>query len=250
VTRTTRYILTISILATGTETAWSAGPNIRLEKPQAFLTVRVYNHVGVPVGVMLSATQIAREIYREIGIETRWVSCLARQGQAPASLCATPPDVTNLRVQIGSEADAVKFGAGATTSGYAMPAKQGEFGSTTILFFNRISRQATESGVAVETLFGHMLAHEIGHLLLGRDPAGGDSHSKSGIMKAPWGRSELRQASTGALRFHNREKRRLISNATARNRSEPLGTAPEHSNGFAKPGSLASSSESSRRRQP
>ena len=184
---------------------------------------------------MRPATQIAREIYHEIGIETLWVSCMARDGQAPASLCAIPPGVTNLRVQIGSEADATRFGAGPNSSGYAMPAKKGKFGSTTILFFNRISRQATKSGVAIETLLGHMLAHEIGHLLLGRDPAGGDSHSKSGIMKAPWGRSEMRLASTGALRFHNREKRRLISNATARNRSEPPGTAPEPSSGFAKP---------------
>lgn len=245
-TRTTRYILTIATLTAGLEIGRAAS----IEQPQALLTVRVYNHVGVPAGVMRPATQIAREIYRKIGIDTLWVSCMARDGQTVASLCATPPDVTNIRVQIGSETDATRFGAGPNSSGYAMPAKQGKFGSTTILFFNRISRQATESGVAIETLLGHMLAHEIAHLLLGRDPAGGDSHSKSGIMKAPWGRSELRLASTGALRFHNREKRRLISNAIARNRSEPLGTAPGLTSGLAEQESLANASASSRTRQP
>ena len=180
------------------------------------MPVRVYNHAGVPADVMLSATRIARKIYREIGIETRWVSCMMQDGQPAAALCATPPDVTHLRVRIGSEADAIRFGANENTSGYAMPAKKGKFGSTTILFFNRISRQATQTGAGVETLLGHMIAHEIGHLLLGRDPMGGDSHSNSGMMKAPWGSREVRLASTGALHFHKREKQRLISNAVAR----------------------------------
>jgi len=215
-TRTARNILTITILTTGLNSGWADSRKKPSEQPQPRLTVRVYNHVGVPGDVMLSATQIARRIYRELGIETRWASCMMKDGQPAAPLCATPPDVTHLFVQIGSEADAVRFGAGENTSGYAMPAEQGKFGSTTILFFNRISRQAAESGVAVEILLGHMVAHEIGHLLLGRDPKGGDSHSKSGIMKAPWGRRELRLASTGALRFHKREKRLLISSATAR----------------------------------
>ena len=105
-TRTTRYILTIATLTAGLEIGRAAS----IEQPQALLTVRVYNHVGVPAGVMRPATQIAREIYRKIGIDTLWVSCMARDGQTVASLCATPPDVTNIRVQIGSETDATRFG--------------------------------------------------------------------------------------------------------------------------------------------
>ncbi len=135
-TRTARNILTIAILATGPGAGWAAGRNIPSEQPQPLLTVRVYNHAGVPADVMLAATRIARKIYREIGIETRWVSCMMQDGQPAATLCATPPDVTHLRVRIGSEADAIRFGANENTSGYAMPAKKGKFVSTTILFFN------------------------------------------------------------------------------------------------------------------
>lgn len=215
-TGTTRNILIITILTTGLNSGRADSRSEPSDQPQPSLTVRLYNHAGVPGDVMLSATQIARRIYRDLGIETRWASCMMKEGQPAAPLCATPPDVTHLFVRLGSEADAVKFGAPENTSGYAMPAEKGKFGSTTILFYNRISKQAAQSGVAVEILLGHMIAHEIAHLLLGRDPKGGDSHSKSGIMKIPWGRRELRLASTGALRFHKKEARLLTSGAVAR----------------------------------
>ncbi len=45
-------------------------------------------------------------------------------------------------------------------------------------------------------LLGHVLAHEIGHLLLRSN-----SHSVSGIMSARWTGEELRRLSEGAMFF-------------------------------------------------
>jgi hypothetical protein len=41
-----------------------------------------------------------------------------------------------------------------------------------------------------------MMAHEIGHLLLGVN-----SHSRRGVMSAPWDSNKLRQAEIGQLGF-------------------------------------------------
>jgi hypothetical protein len=45
-------------------------------------------------------------------------------------------------------------------------------------------------------LFGCVIAHEIGHLLLGPD-----SHSDSGVMQPRWERKQVRQALIAALLF-------------------------------------------------
>jgi hypothetical protein len=51
-----------------------------------------------------------------------------------------------------------------------------------------------------------VMAHEIGHLLLGRN-----SHSVSGIMRGTWGSAELRAIAQGALRFTRGERKRLVT---------------------------------------
>jgi hypothetical protein len=62
--------------------------------------------------------------------------------------------------------------------------------------------QGVESRLA--GILGCMMAHELGHLLLGRG-----SHSAAGIMHVPWGHKDLDQAAVGDLRFLRSEVRRM-----------------------------------------
>ena len=55
-------------------------------------------------------------------------------------------------------------------------------------------QRASKQNPAV--LLGHVMAHEIAHLLLGTN-----SHSASGIMRAHWYAQELASADRGALLF-------------------------------------------------
>jgi hypothetical protein len=62
-----------------------------------------------------------------------------------------------------------------------------------------------ESGVArLPEILGHIIAHEIGHLLL---PGG--RHSVSGIMKARWSLNEWKLVRQGALNFAPEQSRFL-----------------------------------------
>jgi hypothetical protein len=71
--------------------------------------------------------------------------------------------------------------------------------------------QGVESRLA--GILGCMMAHELGHLLLGRG-----SHSGAGIMHVPWGHKELDQAEAGNLNFVRLEVRRMRAELEKRTR--------------------------------
>jgi hypothetical protein len=73
-------------------------------------------------------------------------------------------------------------------------------------------------------LLGDVVAHEVGHLLLGAN-----SHGRSGIMAARWQVEELQLASKGLLEFTPEEAKRLRSRyqlAIARNKLETEAARP------------------------
>jgi hypothetical protein len=60
-------------------------------------------------------------------------------------------------------------------------------------------------------ILGHVIAHEVGHLLLGTN-----SHSQDGIMSAEWSGSELRRLAKGALLFTASEPMRIRTELASR----------------------------------
>jgi len=59
-----------------------------------------------------------------------------------------------------------------------------------------VETAAREFDVSRAVVLGHALAHEVGHLLLGKD-----SHSPNGVMRALWTEKELLNASAARLLF-------------------------------------------------
>jgi hypothetical protein len=64
--------------------------------------------------------------------------------------------------------------------------------------------------IDTKTLLADVLAHEIGHLLLGTR-----THSTSGIMQANFGESQLRLAYQRRLLFTASDRRAVLRNRTA-----------------------------------
>ncbi len=144
--------------------------------------------------VFIVAEGLASEIYRNIGIELRWkTQCHAAELDAPASQAF--PNLTTLGMRWVEEAPA-------NTSPLAIAAAFPfqYTGARIVLFTDRmrnILRQSDFVGVAV---LGHVLAHEIGHVLLGND-----EHADEGIMKAYWSASDKTGMRNRPLRFTNNE---------------------------------------------
>jgi hypothetical protein len=83
--------------------------------------------------------------------------------------------------------------------GVAFLSADGEGCYSDVFFDQAMELHATWS-VALAEILGTVIAHELGHLLLGSN-----SHSGVGIMRAHWQGEELRRLSRGGLGFTNEQ---------------------------------------------
>ena len=88
------------------------------------------------------------------------------------------------------------------TLGFSLPfAKQGVH---VTLYWTSIEELARTNKLSPSLLLGAVMAHEIGHVLLGSG-----LHSLSGIMRERWGTSEYHSISLGQLQFTPEEAARM-----------------------------------------
>jgi hypothetical protein len=82
------------------------------------------------------------------------------------------------------------------------------------VFYDAVEKLRHESNTSPGRLLGHVMAHEIGHLLIGSH-----AHSSWGIMRPVWSRRELRSTEMGSVFFTVDQARtmktRLLSAAVA-----------------------------------
>jgi hypothetical protein len=78
--------------------------------------------------------------------------------------------------------------------------------ATARIFFNEVKDFARTWDVNISTLLAHVIAHEIGHLLLPYVP-----HSATGLMKAEWDEALVRQAAAGSLTFTDAQIKRFLA---------------------------------------
>ena len=80
-----------------------------------------------------------------------------------------------------------------------------ERGNVASAYFGRIKAFAFDRNLLPATLLGHVVAHEVGHLLLR------EGHAPQGLMRAKWIDPELLQAKLGLLGFTATQGRRIRS---------------------------------------
>lgn len=103
-----------------------------------------------------------------------------------------------------------KYGFSKEVFGFAQPARPHNPGRIASVFHGAIKHMARHGplrGPTSETeatLLGHIMAHELGHLLLGTA-----SHSERGIMSFPWGATEMIAAQQTRLGFSSEQRFRI-----------------------------------------
>jgi hypothetical protein len=163
----------------------------------ANLTVRYYNQAGVPAKLLESAVESASIAMRTAGIQVRWLNC-----HATPEVCQDAGDrALELNLTTAPAAEARRPGVNAGFSmGYSLLPENGAGGVYAKVLWNRVIAYAKTVDVPVATVLGHVMAHELGHLLLNTA-----QHSRHGIMKGVWTGSDRALLTGGRLVFHGRE---------------------------------------------
>jgi hypothetical protein len=164
------------------------------------LTVRIYDRVGVPPASVARAEAIAEHLLGEVQIGPRWLDCrpsLEETGACP------PAGADDIFVLIMPRAPAEE-GTHPGAVGLAIQPPDHTRGTHIFIFHERLAA-ATDSGlVDTSVILGHLLAHEIGHILMGPG-----SHSTGGLMAARWSRADLGRMGRGSLLFTSAEGERM-----------------------------------------
>jgi hypothetical protein len=195
-------------------------------EPGSKVTVFVYNYAAVPPEVLALTEAEASRIYQQVGIEIQWLDCPlspGAAGQFPA--CQVPPGPTRLALRMLSQSMAERLRQAQDSFGFALYPDDGSFAIVANVFAHDAEQLANRRGMRQGVILGHLVAHELGHLLLG---AG--SHSPSGIMHVPWHIKELAIIAQGLMMFTPQQAERMQTNIrarAARERSTEAAFVPE-----------------------
>jgi hypothetical protein len=125
-------------------------------------TVRLYNYAGVDRSTLAQATATASDVFRRAGIQLVWVDCpfLTTEDIERLHACdqfdGTPWAQLNLLPQ--EMAQRLQFRH--EVFGVAI-------GSKAYVFFHRVQELSRHLGNSESSTLGHLMAHELGHVLLG-----------------------------------------------------------------------------------
>ena len=173
------------------------------------ISVLVYDYAGGSADTLNAGLRAAQRILKSGGVEVEWVHCpvapellaLERQcrdarGPLTLELHILPPGATRHQTEPGA-------------AGFAVPPADGGFGTFAGVFYDRVKRLGASINEAAA--LGHVIAHELGHLLLGTG-----QHSAGGIMQGNWRYQQIVSAAQGLLRFDRGERLRILGNMRRR----------------------------------
>jgi len=176
--------------------------------------VLLYNYAEVQDRILVHAEQETARIFRRANVELSWVDCPVSDGQVEKLVACSQA--------MGSFTATLKLLTKSMAQGFRQPASR--FGLTiphhgSYVFCHRVQELSQEIGLSQSVLLGHLMAHEFGHLLLGK------RHSFDGIMSDDLHVKFLHLAEKGmqlnfsteqAQQIHARLKEEDTQKATAR----------------------------------
>ena len=158
---------------------------IATNKPITIVLLLV-NEADVPSHVLSQAQDEASRIYQGHRIRLVWTHPDTERGDYRFTVKILPRALT------GKGVDGRAMGVA--------PGTRETRGTLAYAFYDRIKEVTITIGADAGLILGHVMAHEIGHLLLPHN-----SHAKTGLMRGGWDTQQAMRAATGALTFTPKE---------------------------------------------
>jgi hypothetical protein len=153
------------------------------------LTVLIYDGFGVGADDLGAARAEADAIFRAAGIAPVWFHCGLVKGkwQDPSDRCKSGAGSDGIIVRLRRSS---RLGESYRLAlGEAQIDTQAHKGSIATVFADRVAITSDRAGANARGVLGRVIAHEIGHLLIGTN-----QHSLHGLMRAVWTDLELRRS--------------------------------------------------------
>jgi hypothetical protein len=163
--------------------------------------VLLYNQAKVTTETLAEAEGSASRIMRRSEIELQWPACSVHAEEGRSD-CREYWDREPLIIQV-------------LPSGGDFPNKRclgwssvGADGGSerAVIYMDRMDKFMTSDAppLSLGQMLGHVMAHEMGHLLLSQV-----GHTRTGIMISPWGVQQLSDAARGELLFDYAESKKM-----------------------------------------
>ena len=211
-TKSFKNWLTLGFLLTAHVPGLAAATSSDNRVPSARITVLVYDYAEVTAETQQDAEKVAAEILATAGVETAWPDCSGAETPAPPECKrASNPTKLVLRILPGSKTARAGYRFRSSICGFTVQHEGVGEGYLVTLFYDCIEKTAENTGVAQSLIMGHMVAHEIGHLLLATQ-----GHFRRGIMRAKWGPKDWQRASREFVLFPPKQAKQLRAGVRAR----------------------------------
>ena len=177
------------------------------------IRIRVYDYAGVNEDVLQKAEDVTTGIFQKAGVNFVWFTCARNVKFSDKASCPDAMDTTDLILSIVPHSMSKGLRGKDEVEGLAVDGPD-NFSGHAWVFFDRAKEVAAKHLLNLANVLGNLMAHELGHLLLGSS-----SHSKIGLMRAGWSREEFIAANRGELSFSAAERERIQKGVEARYRA-------------------------------
>ena len=161
---------------------------LQLYAQQEDLTLRV--HAGnIRATVLFPARAHASRILGQLGVHVFWAGPNEQAVELQGDQCAGPTvDVRDIEIQL---LDRTPVRDHPDALGYSLPFAKS--GVRVVIFYDRVAAWTQKPS---PELLGHVIAHEVGHMLMGTF-----SHAATGLMRAHWTGGEMSELQHHPLHF-------------------------------------------------
>lgn len=164
------------------------------------LTLVIYNHAHVGRETLAAAEKTVSEILEPANVQLVWRDGFAYAAERRGILNPAPEDPATLVIKLQPESEAARYGVRSACGGIGFP-------SGAIVFVRNFD----------STRLGYIMAHELGHILLGPN-----AHAIVGIMRATLLPEDWEKAAQGTLGFTHGQNEQIRTWIVKRRRADSL----------------------------